>query len=88
MQAQGTGGSVVGITASLVDNPIADEPASLPMITKGGLNAGLRSLASEYAKEHIRFNAVAPGRRRHTASCQGFEGVFENAFADGLNHYR
>jgi len=36
-------------------------PASLPMITKGGLNAGLRSLASEYAKEHIRFNAVAPG---------------------------
>ena len=30
MQAQGTGGSVVGITASLVDNPIADEPASLP----------------------------------------------------------
>ena len=61
MQAQGTGGSVLGITASLVDNPIADQPASLPMITKGGLNAGLRSLASEYAKEHIRFNAVAPG---------------------------
>src|SRR5213078_2051899 len=61
MQAQGTGGSVVSITASLVDNPIVGEPASLPMITKGGLNAGLRSLASEYAKEHIRFNAVAPG---------------------------
>jgi NAD(P)-dependent dehydrogenase (short-subunit alcohol dehydrogenase family) len=31
------------------------------MITKGGLETGLRSLASEYAKEHIRFNAVAPG---------------------------
>ena len=31
------------------------------MITKGGVNAGLRSLALEYAKEHIRFNAVAPG---------------------------
>jgi NAD(P)-dependent dehydrogenase (short-subunit alcohol dehydrogenase family) len=31
------------------------------MITKGGLEAGLRSSASEYAKEHIRFNAVAPG---------------------------
>ena len=87
MQAQGIGGSVVGITASLVDNPIADEPASLPMITKGGLNAGLRSLASEYAKEHIRFNAVAPGTV-DTPSCQGFEGFFENAFADGLNHHR
>src|SRR6201997_2085828 len=61
MQAQKTGGSVVSITASLVDNPIAGEPASIPMITKGGLNAVLRSLAAEYAKEHIRFNAVAPG---------------------------
>src|SRR5438046_5428273 len=61
MQAQKTGGSVVSITASLVDTPIAGIPASFSMITKGGLNAGLRSLASEYAKEHIRFNAVAPG---------------------------
>jgi len=61
MQAQKTGGSIVSITASLVDNPIAGIPASFSMITKGGLDAGLRSLASEYAKEHIRFNAVAPG---------------------------
>jgi len=61
MLAQKTGGSIVSITAALVDNPVAGIPASLPMITKGGLNAGLRSLASEYAKEHIRFNAVAPG---------------------------
>jgi NAD(P)-dependent dehydrogenase (short-subunit alcohol dehydrogenase family) len=61
MQAQKTGGSIVSITAALVDNPIAGEPASLSMITKGGLNAATRSLAMEYAKEHIRFNAVAPG---------------------------
>jgi NAD(P)-dependent dehydrogenase (short-subunit alcohol dehydrogenase family) len=61
MQAQKTGGSIVSITAALVDNPILGEPASLSMITKGGVNAGLRSLALEYAKEHIRFNAVAPG---------------------------
>jgi NAD(P)-dependent dehydrogenase (short-subunit alcohol dehydrogenase family) len=51
----------VSISAALVDNPIAGEPASLSMITKGGLNAVITSLASEYAKEHIRFNAVAPG---------------------------
>lgn len=51
----------MNITAALVDNPIAGEPASLSMITKGGVAAGLRSLALEYAKEHIRFNAVAPG---------------------------
>jgi NAD(P)-dependent dehydrogenase (short-subunit alcohol dehydrogenase family) len=31
------------------------------MITKGGLNAITLSLANEYAKSNIRFNAVAPG---------------------------
>jgi NAD(P)-dependent dehydrogenase (short-subunit alcohol dehydrogenase family) len=61
MLAQKSGGSVVGITSSLVDNPIGGLPVSLPMITKGGLDAITRSLASEYAKEHIRFNTVAPG---------------------------
>jgi NAD(P)-dependent dehydrogenase (short-subunit alcohol dehydrogenase family) len=61
MQAQQTGGSIVSITAALADNPIAGIPASVAMITKGGLSAGVRSLALEYAKEHIRFNAVAPG---------------------------
>ena len=54
-------GSVVGITSSLVENPIGGLPVSLPMITKGGLEAITRSLAAEYAKEHIRFNTVAPG---------------------------
>src|ERR1700736_5059417 len=47
MQAQKTGGSVVSISAALVDNPIAGVPASVPMITKGGLQAVLRSLPSE-----------------------------------------
>jgi NAD(P)-dependent dehydrogenase (short-subunit alcohol dehydrogenase family) len=61
MLAQGTGGSVTCITASLADNPIAGSPASIPMITKGGLNAVILSLASEYAKSNIRFNGVAPG---------------------------
>src|ERR1700749_4774794 len=61
MLAQKTGGSVVGITSSLVVNPIAGVPVSVPMITKGGLEAVTRSLASEYAKQHIRFNTVAPG---------------------------
>ena len=61
MLAQKSGGSVVNITTSLVVNPIAGVTASVPMITKGGLEAVVRSLASEYAKEHIRFNAVAPG---------------------------
>jgi NAD(P)-dependent dehydrogenase (short-subunit alcohol dehydrogenase family) len=61
MLAQKSGGSIVGITSSLVDNPIGGLPVSLPMITKGGLEAITRSLASEYSKERIRFNTVAPG---------------------------
>jgi NAD(P)-dependent dehydrogenase (short-subunit alcohol dehydrogenase family) len=59
--SQGRGGSVTTITTALVDNPIAGVSASVPMITKGGLNAVTLSLASEYAKENIRFNVVAPG---------------------------
>jgi NAD(P)-dependent dehydrogenase (short-subunit alcohol dehydrogenase family) len=61
MLVQGRGGSVTTITASLADNPIAGVPASIPMITKGGLNAITISLANEYAKNNIRFNSVAPG---------------------------
>ena len=61
MLAQKSGGSVVSITTSLTVNPIAGVSASVPMITKGGIEAITRSLASEYAKEHVRFNTVAPG---------------------------
>ena len=61
MLAQKTGGSIVTITASLVDNPIVDVTAAVPMITKGGLNAVTHHLAIEYARDGIRVNAVAPG---------------------------
>jgi NAD(P)-dependent dehydrogenase (short-subunit alcohol dehydrogenase family) len=61
MLAQAARGSVTTITAALADSPIAGAPSSIPMITKGGLNAITLSLANEYAKKHIRFNAVAPG---------------------------
>src|SRR5438445_13515058 len=54
-------GSVVSMTAALADQPILGVNGSVPMITKGGLNTVIRSLAIEYAKEGIRFNAVAPG---------------------------
>jgi NAD(P)-dependent dehydrogenase (short-subunit alcohol dehydrogenase family) len=54
-------GSVVTITGALADNPIAGVNASVSMITKGGLNTVTRQLAIEYAKDGIRFNAVAPG---------------------------
>lgn len=61
MLHQGSGGSVVTITTSLTDHPIAGVTASFAMITKGGLNAVTKSLAMEFAKDNIRVNAVAPG---------------------------
>lgn len=61
MLAQGRGGSVTSISAALADNPITGDPASVPMMTKGGIDTITLSLANEYAKERIRFNAVAPG---------------------------
>ncbi len=54
-------GCVVSITAALADRPITGENGSISMITKGGLNSATRNLAIEYAKDGIRFNAVAPG---------------------------
>jgi len=54
-------GCVVSITAALADRPIAGVDGSVSMMTKGGLNSATQNLAIEYAKDGIRFNAVAPG---------------------------
>lgn len=61
MLAQNNGGSIINITAAQVNHPIAGINSTVPMITKGGIEAVTRSLAMEYAKEGIRVNAVAPG---------------------------
>jgi NAD(P)-dependent dehydrogenase (short-subunit alcohol dehydrogenase family) len=53
-------GCVVSITAALADRPIAGNNGSVSMITKGGLNSATQNLPVEYAKDGIRFNAVAP----------------------------
>jgi len=61
MIAQRTGGSIVNITSTMVEHPIAGVHATVQMIVKGGLEAVTRSLAMEYVKQGIRVNAVAPG---------------------------
>jgi NAD(P)-dependent dehydrogenase (short-subunit alcohol dehydrogenase family) len=61
MVVQKSVGSIVSMTTTLVEHPIASVTASIPMITKGGIEAITRSLAMEYAKDGIRVNAVAPG---------------------------
>jgi NAD(P)-dependent dehydrogenase (short-subunit alcohol dehydrogenase family) len=54
-------GYVVNISTSLVSQPIADLPASLANLSKGGLESVTRALAIEYADGGIRFNTIAPG---------------------------
>jgi len=43
MLAQKSGGSIVNITSTMVDHPIAGVKAAIPMITKGGLQAVTRA---------------------------------------------
>lgn len=58
------GGSIVTITASIAEQPMASMPAVLPILTKAGLNAATRALALELAPHGIRVNAVSPGAVR------------------------
>jgi NAD(P)-dependent dehydrogenase (short-subunit alcohol dehydrogenase family) len=54
-------GSIVNISTTLVDQPIAGASAAVQIMIKGGLNAVTRALAMEYAKDGIRVNTVAAG---------------------------
>jgi NAD(P)-dependent dehydrogenase (short-subunit alcohol dehydrogenase family) len=54
-------GSIINMSTSVVDQPIAGLGAAVQIMVKGALNAVTRALAIEYAKEGIRVNAIAPG---------------------------
>src|SRR6202044_2597737 len=49
-------GSIVNVSTTLVDQPIAGVGAAVQIMLKGALNAVTRALAIEYAKEGIRVN--------------------------------
>jgi NAD(P)-dependent dehydrogenase (short-subunit alcohol dehydrogenase family) len=54
-------GSIVSVSTTLVDQPIAGVGAAVQIMLKGGLNAVTRALAIEYAKKGIRVNTIALG---------------------------
>jgi NAD(P)-dependent dehydrogenase (short-subunit alcohol dehydrogenase family) len=60
MVAQG-GGHVVNVSTSLVEHADAREPSALASLSKGGLEAVTRALATEYAGRGVRVNTVALG---------------------------
>lgn len=54
-------GSIINVSTTLVDQPVAGVGAAVQIMLKGALNAVTRALAIEYAKQGIRINTVAPG---------------------------
>ncbi len=54
-------GHIVTITASIALQPLANVPATLPILIKGGLNQATKALALELAPHNIKVSAVAPG---------------------------
>jgi NAD(P)-dependent dehydrogenase (short-subunit alcohol dehydrogenase family) len=60
MVIQGAG-HIVSVTTSLVDHADSRSPSALAALTKGGLVAVTRSLATEYASRGVRVNAIALG---------------------------
>jgi NAD(P)-dependent dehydrogenase (short-subunit alcohol dehydrogenase family) len=54
-------GHIVSISTSLVDQPLAGAPISLPVITKSTMPAFSRALAMEYVADGIRANTISPG---------------------------
>ena len=61
MLEHGEGGHVVNVSTSLVDHALTQVPSALAALTKGGLTAVTKSLATEYAGRGIRANTVALG---------------------------
>ena len=54
-------GSIVNVSTTLVDHPVAGVPVAVQVMAKGSLDAVTRALAMEYAKDGIRVNTVALG---------------------------
>ena len=54
-------GSILNISTSMVDQPMAGAPAAVQVLAKSSLHAVTRALAIEYAKDGIRVNTLALG---------------------------
>ncbi|WP_196893868.1 SDR family NAD(P)-dependent oxidoreductase [Aureivirga marina] len=54
-------GSIINIGTVLVDHAISGFPASAPLTSKGAIHAFTRQLATEFGKDNIKVNTIAPG---------------------------
>ena len=75
MLAQKSGGSIVSITASLADNPIAGVNASIPMITKGGAPLDSKSKCNRLSEPDLHvFAKLFEDRLERGLEAQAFSG--------------
>jgi NAD(P)-dependent dehydrogenase (short-subunit alcohol dehydrogenase family) len=86
MLSQGTGGSVTSLTASLAQNPIAGLPASISMLTKGGLNAITVSLPDDAFADGLHLRSK--GYRRCCDLSDGSSPHNRGGAARGRRHAR
>ncbi|WP_437309651.1 SDR family NAD(P)-dependent oxidoreductase [Sorangium sp. So ce388] len=61
LMIEGGGGSIINVGTVLVQQAMAEMPASAAMASKGGVHALTVSLAAELARHDIRVNTLAPG---------------------------
>ena len=76
-------GHIINIGTVLVDHAIAGFPASAPVVSKGGVHALTKQLASEFGTQNIRVNTIAPGIIR--SPLQGKIGVTDADALAGLH---
>lgn len=76
-------GSIINIGTVLVDHAIGGFPASAPLTSKGAIHALTRQLATEFGKDNIKVNTIAPGIIR--SPLQGKIGVEDADSLAGLH---
>lgn len=54
-------GSIINIGTVLVDHAIGGFPGTAPVVSKAGIHALTKQLATEFGKNNIRVNTIAPG---------------------------
>lgn len=83
MLAQGKGGSVTGITTSMVANPNAAIGASVAMITKGGVTGSAAEPSKRIREAAYSFQRCCSRHCGYAHAREQSEGLSQDAVADG-----
>ncbi|WP_108803926.1 MULTISPECIES: SDR family NAD(P)-dependent oxidoreductase [unclassified Aquimarina] len=76
-------GSIINIGTVLVDHAIDGFPATAPLTSKGAIHSLTRQLATEFGKNNIKVNTIAPGIIR--SPLQGKMGIEDADSLAGLH---